>query len=121
MKSQNYIFKLLLLVIPILFISCDNDDDDIAIPVVAPDNYEFLRDGASTVSFSGQTARLNMADEIYSALNTNTFTKSQLMTMFNDGTGFAGAGLDSSGKNVGGKTASGCLHGAMAGNKIKIH
>ena len=61
-----------------------------------------------------------MADEIYSALNKNTFTKSQLMTMFNDGTGFAGAGLDSSGKNVGGKTASGCLHGAMAVTKSRF-
>ena len=35
MKSQNYLIKLILLVIPMLFISCDNDDDDIAIPVVA--------------------------------------------------------------------------------------
>ena len=120
MKSQNYLFKLALLVIPMLFISCDNDDDDTTIPIVAPDNYEFLRDGVSTVSFTGQTARLNMADEIYSALNTNTFTKSQLLTMFNDGTGFSGAGLDSSGKNVGGKTASGCLHGAMAVTKSRF-
>ena len=84
MKSQNYLLKLILLIIPMLFISCDNDDDDTTIPIVAPDNYEFLRDGVSTVSFTGQTARLNMADEIYSALNTNTFTKSQLLTMFNE-------------------------------------
>ena len=52
MKSQNYLFKLILLIIPMLFISCDNDDDDITIPIVAPDNYEFLRDGSSTATSS---------------------------------------------------------------------
>ena len=54
-------FKLLLLALPLLFISCSDDDDDNNV-VIAPDTYEFTRDGASTVSFSGQTARLNMAD-----------------------------------------------------------
>ena len=39
-----------------------------------------------------------MADEIYQALNTNTFTKAQLLEMFNDGTGFSDASLNSSGK-----------------------
>ena len=68
MKIKYY--KLLLLALPILFISCSDDDDENNV-VVAPNTYEFTRDGASTVSFSGQTARLNMADEIYAALNTN--------------------------------------------------
>ena len=36
-----------------LFVSCDNDDDDNIIEVVAPATYEFLREGVSTVSFSG--------------------------------------------------------------------
>jgi hypothetical protein len=46
-----------------------------------------------------------MADELYAALNTNTFTKAKLLEMFNDGTGFADASLNSSGKKMGNKTA----------------
>ena len=110
--------KLLLLALPLLFISCSDDDDDNNV-VIAPDTYEFTRDGASTVSFSGQTARLNMADEIYQALNTNTFTKAQLLEMFNDGTGFSDASLNSSGKQVGSKTAAGCSHGPLATTKSR--
>jgi len=46
-----------------------------------------------------------MADELYSALNTNTFSKAQLLEMFNDGTGFSEASLNESGKKMGNKTA----------------
>ena len=118
MKLYNYLFKTILIAIPLIFISCDTDEEVDEI-VVAPATYEFSRDGQSTVSFSGQTARLNMADEIYSALNTNTFTKAQLLEMFNDGKGFAGQGLDDSGKKVGSKTAAGCNHGALAVTKAR--
>tara|TARA_B100000242_G_scaffold294277_1_gene275957 strand:- start:4880 stop:6034 length:1155 start_codon:yes stop_codon:yes gene_type:complete len=120
MKKNNYIFKIMLIAIPLLFISCDNDDDDTTNLVTAPDTYEFLRDGVSTVSFTGQTARLNMADEIYSALNANSKSKAQILEMFNDGKGFTGSGLDDSGKKVGSKTASGCLHGVMATTKSRF-
>ena len=120
MKKYNYIFKIMLIAIPLLFISCDNDDDDTTNLVTAPDTYEFLRDGVSTVSFTGQTARLNMADEIYSALNANSKSKAQILEMFNDGKGFTGDGLDDSGKKVGSKTASGCLHGVMATTKSRF-
>jgi len=74
--------------------------------------YDFQRDGASSVSFGGQTARLQMADEIYDDMNSPDSTKDLLMQKFNDGTGFTSdPSLDESGKNVGGKTASGCLYG----------
>ena len=75
----------------ILFVSCDSDDNDQLIEVVAPATYEFLRDGVSTVSFSGQTTRLNQADAIYNALNskaddgsgaTKFYTEAQLDAMF---------------------------------------
>ena len=112
MKNIFYKPILLILLTSIIFVSCSKDDDveyitetitetvivtetqtvNVEVPVTVnvevPYSYEFARAGKATVSFSGQTARLNMADEIYSALNKNTFTKSQLMTMFNDGTGF---------------------------------
>jgi len=82
------------------------------VTVEIPYSYEFARAGKSTVSFSGQTARLNMADELYAALNTNTFTKAQMLEMFNDGTGFAGEGLNTSGKKMGNKTAASPLASA---------
>ena len=130
MKNKFYKPILLTLLTSIIFISCSKDDDveyitetitetvivtetqtvNVEIPVTVnvevPYSYEFARAGVSTVSFSGQTARLNMADELYAALNTNTFTKAQMLEMFNDGTGFSDASLNSSGKKMGNKTAA---------------
>ena len=71
-----------------------------------PDAYSFTRDGVSTVAYGGQTARLKMAQEIFSALNDNTFTFAQIDAMFNDGTGFADTTLDESGKTIGSKVSS---------------
>jgi hypothetical protein len=82
------------------------------VTVEIPYSYEYARAGKLTASYSGQTSRLKMADEIYSALNTNTFTKSQLLEMFNDGTGFSDASLNSSGKKMGNKTAGSQLASA---------
>ena len=82
------------------------------VTVEIPYSYEYARAGKSTVSYSGQTSRLNMADELYAALNTNTFTKAQMLEMFNEGTGFADATLNSSGKKMGNKTAGSPLASA---------
>ena len=137
MKNINIKPTLFILSIAIFFASCAKEDIqyeivEVEVPVVTtevqtvevqvpvvqsvtveiPYSYEFARAGKSTVSFSGQTARLNMADELYSALNTNTFTKAQMLEMFNDGTGFTGAGLNTSGKKMGNKTAASPLASA---------
>lgn len=119
MKKLLFNINTILFLFAFIFVSCDTDNKEDELIVVAPANYEFVRDGASTVSFSGQTARLNMADEIYNALNTNTFTKAQLLEMFNNGTGFSTDALNNSGKVVGSKTASGCNHGALAVTKAR--
>ena len=119
MKKLLFNINTILFLFAFIFVSCDTDNKEDELIVVAPANYEFVRDGASTVSFSGQTARLNMADEIYNALNTNTFTKAQLLEMFNNGTGFSTDALNKSGKVVGSKTASGCNHGALAVTKAR--
>ena len=119
MKKLLFNINAILLLFAFIFVSCDTDNEDDELIVVAPANYEFVRDGASTVSFSGQTARLNMADEIYNALNTNTFTKAQLLEMFNNGTGFSTDALNNAGKVVGSKTASGRNHGALAVTKAR--
>ena len=83
--------------------SCEKDDHHDN-EVVAPDTYSFERSGVSTVYFSGQTCRVQMAADIYSALNDPSYTVSQIMTMFDDGDGFDFA--YDCGKNVGGKTSA---------------
>ena len=71
-----------------------------------PSEYEFTRSGVSTVFYTGQTARLKMAGEIHSAFSDTSKSEADILAMFNDGTGFSDASLNSSGKNIGGKTAS---------------
>ena len=71
-----------------------------------PSEYEFTRSGVSTVFYTGQTARLKMAGEIHSAFSDTSKSEADVLAMFNDGTGFSDASLNSSGKNIGGKTAS---------------
>ena len=140
MKNLNLKSYLYIASIALLFSSCAKEDDiqyitetitetvvqyetetitvEVQVPIVTtvqveiPYSYEFARAGKSTVSYSGQTARLNMADELYAALNTNTFTKAQMLEMFNEGTGFADATLNSSGKKMGNKTAGSPLASA---------
>ena len=106
-----------------LFVSCDNDDDTNIIEVVAPATYEFLRDGTSTVSYSGQTTRLNQVDAIYNALNSKTddgsgtqkfYTEAELDAMFADGDGFMNSMLNGTGKKVRSKTSAGCAAGNSA-------
>ena len=134
MKTNLNIYRNLLFILSgLLIISCSKDEEivyvtetvteTITVPgptvtvevpgptvtvtstIEVPYSYEFARAGKSTVAFGGQTTRLEMADELYSALNTNTFTKAQLLEMFNDGTGFSEASLNTSGKKMGNKTA----------------
>ena len=124
MKNYTNISRyFLLLIFPLLFISCDNDEDDTVIEVVAPATYEFLRDGASTVSYGGQTTRLNQVDAIYNALNSKAddgsgaqkfYTEAELDAMFADGAGFMNATLNGTGKKVRSKTSAGCAAGNSA-------
>ena len=105
-------------------VSCDNNDEDpvitppVVIDVTAPDTYIFERGGQSTVSYGGQTARLNMAASLFSKLNDENVSAASLLEMFNEGTGFTAedganaeeqaaiAVLNSSGKKLGNKTAA---------------
>jgi hypothetical protein len=107
----NYFF---ILIISFVTISCSSNEEEITTEIIIPSNYEFLRDGVSTVSFSGQTTRLKQVDEIYLALNSNSYTEAQLDEMFTDGAGFTHATLNGTGKNVRGKTSAGCAAGSSA-------
>jgi hypothetical protein len=103
-------------------LSCSSDDDSPSIidaVVTAPDTYIFERAGESTVSYGGQTARLEMAASLFNKLNDENVDESALLQMFNDGTGFyadanitdadqiaAVLALNNAGKKLGNKTAA---------------
>ncbi|MFT4533062.1 MAG: hypothetical protein ACJA1A_000819 [Saprospiraceae bacterium] len=100
---------LLSLAIAITFSSCKDDDPEIKVPTT----YEFIRDGVSTVSFSGQTTRILMAEEL--AIGMSDFNQSttslQEMYVNEDATGgdvspFSDADLNASTKSIKSKVAA---------------
>lgn len=92
--------------------SCSNDDGvgpEPIIDLIVPDTYVFNRDGNTTVSFSGQTTRIQMAEEVISAIKNTTKTEAELDAMFAHVEGandFVEADLNTSGKSVRSKTAA---------------
>ncbi len=108
MKHAIFSFAILTLI----FTSCSDDDSGDVInnnEVEAPNTYSFERNGESTVSYSGQTTRIQMGDELSSALLDNTFTEADLISMFAHQEGnadFANTQLNASDKNIRSKTAA---------------
>ena len=94
--------------------SCDNDDDSTNPSIEAPATYSFTREGQSTVSFSGQTARIQMATELINEMKDfDNATLEVLLEMFRNETAnggdanpFESADLNASTKSVRGKTAA---------------
>tara|TARA_B100000902_G_C27288521_1_gene905772 strand:- start:847 stop:1965 length:1119 start_codon:yes stop_codon:yes gene_type:complete len=87
--------------------SCGTGNTD-PCTVNAPADYSFTVDGLSTVTYSGQTQRLQMAGELGSALSDPATTEAALNAMFNHQSGdnnFAGPGLNASSKQIRNKTA----------------
>ena len=90
-------------------------DDGCDYSYTVPSNYEFTdSDGNSTVSYSGQTARLDMLSEMVSYLKTAnndpsvTLDASTLLAMYeNSYTGWSDANLVNNGKQLKSKTALG--------------
>ena len=112
-------------VLALVFSSCSKDDtavvEDIN-TVTAPDTYVFERNGETSVSFSGQTTRIAMAEEIITALKDPNFTEVQLDAMYNHIEGsedFSNADLNASDKSVRGKTAASFdLFGSIANVEV---
>ena len=108
------IFTLLLL--SVTFISCSSDDDNTDNNnnqnVDAPATYQFTRNGNNTVSYSGQTQRIAMAEELISALKDQNRDEASLDAMFAHAEGdqdFSDPNmldLNASSKNVRSKTAA---------------
>ena len=93
----------------VIFISCDDEDSN----VIVPDSYSFERNGTSTVSFSGQTARILMAEELISEMKNPTQSKETLLSMFrNEGPNgedvapFSNSDLNSETKSIISKVAA---------------
>ncbi len=92
--------------------ACDNNDD--ALPTVsAPEDYTFNRDGVSTVTFTGQTTRIRMAEELISSMKDFSANEELLLEMYrnqtaegSDANPFTEAGLNESSKSVKNKTAA---------------
>tara|TARA_B100001093_G_scaffold494829_1_gene538665 strand:+ start:2003 stop:3208 length:1206 start_codon:yes stop_codon:yes gene_type:complete len=124
---KNYFFcklnftKLLLLLITVAFVSCDDDDTVVTMPEpwTAPETYTFERDGVSTISFGGQTTRLSQSNELYDALNSTDATVESLTLMFagnSDGksAGFADGNLNDTTKLIRSKTSASAISGSSA-------
>lgn len=87
--------------------SCSDDENTPSIDT--PDTYSFTRDGSSTVSFSGQSTRIAMAEELAAALKVTTNSKEALLSMFAHEEGaedFSDAALNASDKSIRSKTAA---------------
>lgn len=94
--------------------SCTSDDDltPEGEKFEIPSNYTFERDNSSTISYDGQTTRLQMSAELLSSFN--DFEKGSeelLLNMFaNENAPFANASLNESSKSVKSKVAASNLY-----------
>lgn len=88
--------------------------------VVAPDTYDFLRGGMTTVDFPGQTTRVGMAAELTNdALKDDSSTPLKLNNMFREGTDFSDTSL--TGKKLREKTGDSDLFGTSEKAAIKTY
>ncbi len=109
---MNLYLKLLLFGSVLFLASCDKDEDnDFTIGV--PETYSFERDGATTVSFSGQTTRIQMGQELISAMKDFGVSETTLLEMYanetadgTDANPFSDAALNESTKSIRSKTAA---------------
>lgn len=103
----------LLSLLPLLLASCVNDANN-SPDIDEPATYTFSRNDASTVSFSGQTARIKMAGELISAmLDFENSTEEHLLEMYRnqtenggDADPFSEPALNSETKNIRSKVAA---------------
>jgi hypothetical protein len=87
----------------VLLLSCTKDQPSIEEPAF----YTFTRNGTSTVSFSGQTSRILMAEELATSLLDFSKTETELLDMFaNENKPFSSEDLNNSGKSIQSKVAA---------------
>ena len=110
MKKQFKIYFVLSLAIVLTACSSDDNGGEIIeeIQIEAPATYSFTRNGESTVSFSGQTTRILMAEELIDAMKDfDNTTEQSLLDMFaNDNNPFTNSDLNTSDKSIKSKVAA---------------
>lgn len=92
-------------------ISCDSNNDP---QIDAPATYEFTRNGESSVSFTGQTTRIQMATELIGAINDfDNSTEELLLQMYRNQTAeggdadpYSNSELNDATKNIKSKVAA---------------
>jgi hypothetical protein len=94
-----------------LFISCSDDDNAplTTTQLETPTTYVFQRNGETTVSYSGQTTRILMGEEIVGALLDPSKTEAELDGMFahvEGNSNFSNPALNASNKSVRSKVAA---------------
>ena len=111
MTTKSYLLLLCLAILS--FTACDDDGDDPQPSVEAPATYNFTRSGNSTISFSGQTDRIKMGEELISALKDFSATSDLLLEMYRNETAdggdanpYADASLNESTKSIKSKVAA---------------
>lgn len=112
---KNYL-KCALILTTAVFFSCEDDETvvdtvnptDSEVTLVTPATYSFERDGESTVSFSGQTTRIQMAEALVSEMNDfDNASLESLSNMFsNENSPFDDEDLNASDKSVKSKVAA---------------
>ena len=109
-KLKN-LFLLAIVASLVTFTGCG--DDDPTPSVEAPATYSFTRNGQSTVAFSGQTTRIQMAEELISAMKDFSVSAETMLEMYrnDDGMGgdvnpFSSADLNSATKSIKSKVAA---------------
>ena len=98
-----------LLFMSLFFNSCGDETTTIE----APSSYTFMRDGATSVSYSGQTTRISMAEELSSALTNYNLSEATLLELYSNMTAdgsdadpYTDANLNESTKSIESKVAA---------------
>lgn len=97
-----------------VFASCSKDDE--VLPegneIIIPENYTFERNNNSSVDFSGQTTRLQMATELFNSFSDfdNETTESLSNKFSNTNNPFSSADLNESSKSIKSKVAASSLY-----------
>ena len=104
---------LLLSILILSILGCSDDDDPIVKVIENPTTYSFTRNGASTVSFSGQSTRIAMGEELISAMKDFSQNSATLLEMYanetasgGDANPFSDADLNASEKSIKSKVAA---------------
>ncbi|RMF02088.1 MAG: DUF4856 domain-containing protein [Bacteroidetes bacterium] len=108
---RHFPLFLLLLIVGLVWSSCEKDDPNPTIE--EPEVYRYERDGSNSVDFSGQTTRILMAEELVGQLKSFTVSEATLLEMYANATPdggdtnpFSSAELNASSKSIRSKVAA---------------